>query len=393
MKNFMMRGVILAALLSSLILPASADWSSQDSTNLANIKSYTSDIKTAVTSGTLFTNVSAIKSSVANISSNVASIYTQIQAVANSTSSISSKAADIYTALGYNSSYSTRKVIPLLYNISEYLRTIDDDTSTLRTTLSAFQSDVLSRFSTVTSNQSAINTNLLNFKNAFSSFAGTDSGSVLGYLSSLVSTSRTLATEKTLKTLATEETLQTLATEETLSSFREYALEYLDGIQWSSSQTLYEFAMNLTSEGYCSMDTIWGMMYRLVEVFASDTERSIRLVQEDNISQVFDDFLNPRLADSSRGTSLRVSDFGSLSSVGSTAKDVASLNGQSSVDSFIDGFSESNDVGLGWFNFATRQALDVRASTASTYSLDDSDPYNMGDFLSHYDWVFGGAIE
>ena len=68
MKNILLRGVLLVTLLSSLVLPASAAFSNTDSQNIANIKSYTFDIKTAVTSGTLFTNVSAIATSVKNIS-------------------------------------------------------------------------------------------------------------------------------------------------------------------------------------------------------------------------------------------------------------------------------------------------------------------------------------
>ena len=378
MKNFMMRGVILAALLSSLILPASADFSSTDSTNLSNIKSYAYDIKTAVTSGTLFTNVSAIKSSVANISSNVANIYTQIQAVANSTSSISSKAGDIYTALGYNSSYSSRKVIPLLYNISEYLRTIDDDASTLRTTLSAFQNDVNSRFSTVTSNQAAVNTNLLAFKNAFSSYAGTDSGNVLGYLSSLVSTS---------ETLATEETLQTLATEDTLANFANDAGMYL----WNMDNNLGAVLDSLTLDttDHSRKITLFGYVQRLSDFLASDNDRAIRDSQKSNISQVKESFVSG----SSSGTSLGASDFGSLSAVSSTFKDLSGLNGQASVGSLTDGLTAANTQGQGWFSESTRVELDAVTSPVAVISFDDPDPYNMGNFTENYSWVFGGASD
>lgn len=405
MKNFMMRGVILAALLSSLILPASADFSSTDSTNLSNIKSYVYDIKTAVTSGTLFTNVSSINTSLKNVSSYLASIWTKIQSIDNrldtnntytntangylknvqdyiGTSTqyarntlnkvlqlILDETSTIDTALGYNSSYSTRKVIPLLYSLETYIKQIDTDTSNIDTKLGNIDSD--------TGYIPSIYNRFLSYPYATAANQSTIISKLGG-----------------LDDLATEETLQTLATEETLSSFREYALEYLDGIMLSSSGILSEFALNLTRESYGSIDTMYGMMQRLVEVLASDTDKDIRDSQEDNISQVYEDFLNVRFDGEVMGrTSLGASDFGSLSSVGSTAKDVASLNGQASVDSFIDGFSESNGVGLGWFDFLTQQALDVRASSTSTYSLDDSDPYNMGDFLSHYDWVFGGAVE
>lgn len=405
MKNFMMRGVILAALLSSLVLPASADFSSTDSTNLSNIKSYVYDIKTAVTSGALFTNVSSINTSLKNVSSYLASIWTKIQSIDNrldtnntytntangylknvqdyigtSTQSarntlnkvlqlILDETSTIDTALGYNSSYSTRKVIPLLYSLETYIKQIDTDTSNIDTKLGNIDSD--------TGYIPSIYNRFLSYPYATAANQSTIISKLGG-----------------LDDLATEETLQTLATEETLSSFREYALEYLDGIMWSSSGILSEFALNLTRESSGSIDTMYGMMQRLVEVLASDTDKDIRDSQEGNISQVYEDFLNVRFDGEVMGrTSLGASDFGSLSSVGSTAKDVASLNGQASVDSFIDGFSESNGVGLGWFNFLTQQALDVRASSTSTYSLDDSDPYNMGDFLSHYDWVFGGAVE
>lgn len=373
MKNFMMRGVILTALLSLLCLPASAvEWSNQDSLNLSNIKTYTSDIKTAVTSGTLFTNVSAIKSSVTNISANVASIYTQIQAVANSTSSISAKAADIYAALGYNSSYSTRKVIPLLYNISEYLRTIDEDTSALRTTFLTFQSTVNAALGDIMSNQTSV-------KSAISSFqTGT-----LDYLSSLVTTS---------ETLATEETLQTLVTGDSFSEFGSSALEYI-GYTYESLSSFYtEFMLGMTDQGDASLTTMYGMLNRLVDVLASDTDKEIRDRQDENIGVVQNEFVNGI----SSGSSLDKSDFGNLSSVGHTFKDITTLNGQAKLSAFDEGLTSANSRGLRWFGSSTLNALD---SVSSTFSLArsrsrsaDSDPYNMDGLYDNYDWLFGGDL-
>ena len=406
MKNFMMRGVILAALLSSLILPASADFSSTDSINLSNIKSYVYDIKTAVTSGTLFTNVSSINTSLKNVSSYLASIWTKIQSIDNrldtnntytntangylknvqdyigtSTQSarntlnkvlqlILDETSTIDTALGYNSSYSTRKVIPLLYSLETYIKQIDTDTSNIDTKLGNIDSD--------TGYIPSIYNRFLSYPYATAANQSTIISKLGG-----------------LDDLATEETLQTLATEETLSSFREYALEYLEYIQWFSSEILSEFGLNLTRESYGSIDTMYGMMQRLVEVLASDTDKDIRDSQEDNISQVYEDFLTVLPDGTTHGTSLGASDFGSLSSVGSTAKDVASLNGQASVDTFTSGLSDSDKVARGWFHLNTKSALDnvPTSFSGSRAPARDSDPYNMGDFLSHYDWVFGGAIE
>ena len=78
MKNFMMRGVVLAALLSSLVLPASAAWSNTDSNNLASIKTYTSNIYTVLNQSSLGSRLSSIVTNTQNAANYLSTISTRI---------------------------------------------------------------------------------------------------------------------------------------------------------------------------------------------------------------------------------------------------------------------------------------------------------------------------
>lgn len=125
----------------------------------------------------------------------------------------------------------------------------------------------------------------------------------------------------------------------------------------------------------------------IVKVLSNQQDSEIRDSQYDNVEQIKDDFLTG----SSGGTSLGKSDFHDLSTVGSAAKDLTSLNGQATIGKFTDGLSEANTSGMGWFSSDTKSALDTVSTSPTTRApARDSDPYNMRGFFDNYNWLFGG---
>lgn len=150
----------------------------------------------------------------------------------------------------------------------------------------------------------------------------------------------------------------------------------------------------ITVDGYLgdqlggSQRTLYGRVAQLQETLASDDDKALADAQKPNREQIEQDFV----AGSSGGTSLGPQDFGDLSDVGGSIKDIAGLNGQASVGAFTDGLSQADKEGQGWFSASTRSALDAVTDYDApvTYSL-DPDPYNMEGFSSHYDWLSGGC--
>lgn len=405
MKNFLMRGVILVTLLSALVLPASAAFSNTDSQNIANIKSYTFDIKTAVTSGTLFTNVSAIATSVKNISSTVSSIYTQIQATNNhlstsntNTSAIINNTADIKSRVG-SVTYTGYR------SIAEAMFTLGGKLDTSNTKITSFNSNVSTKLDSVVSN-----TGLISTSNSYLQSISGDSTNIKTNVSNINSSLNALEN----KGLSTEEKQDTiisllsyldkLSTESTLNSFRTSfnntfnslgAFDYVayngEPINLSNTEA-FNSLTGLTFPYITLFDsqykTIYGHVANLSDTLASDEDKAIRDSQDANVGQIKQDFLTG----SSGGTSLGKDDFGALSTAGSAAKDLTTLNGQASIGKFTDGLSEANNSGLGWFSADTKNALDSvpAPSGKRSFSL-DSDPYNMSGFLDNYNWLFGGV--
>lgn len=139
--------------------------------------------------------------------------------------------------------------------------------------------------------------------------------------------------------------------------------------------------------------TIFHYVKNLSETLASEDDKHLAQNQKENREQVEQDFLSGK----SDKTSLGKEDFGTLSGVGGTFKDITSLNGQASIGSFTDGLSSANETGQGWFSQATKDALDSvseSSSIVSSFSVDgdnmeDEDIYNMGGFVDHYAWLWG----
>lgn len=167
--------------------------------------------------------------------------------------------------------------------------------------------------------------------------------------------------------------------------------------------------------------TLYKCVAQLQEVLASDDDLKLKQDNKANEDAATDSFVNGN----SSKTSLGTGDIGNLKDVGSTFNDLTSLNGQSSVTSFLSGLTSADGTGQGWFSEATRASLDAvsapvtttrlvrkhwRGEKALTYSISedtsvnvvrspaparapvaDPDPFNMSGFEDNYNWLWGDA--
>lgn len=172
---------------------------------------------------------------------------------------------------------------------------------------------------------------------------------------------------------------------------------------------------------YGSGPTLYKIIHQLQQVLASDDDLLLKRDNKANEDAATDAFVNGN----SSKTSLGTGDIGNLKDVGGTFNDLASLNGQSSVSSFLSGLTSADGTGQGWFSEATRASLDAVSTPVTTtrlvqktwrgeksliYSLSadtsvnvvaspvparapaaDLDPYNMSGFEDNYNWLWGDA--
>lgn len=165
--------------------------------------------------------------------------------------------------------------------------------------------------------------------------------------------------------------------------------------------------------------SLFGVVHQLQKVLASDDDLQLKEDNKANEEAATDAFVNGN----SSKTSLGPGDIGNLKDVGGTFNDLTSLNGQSSVSSFLSGLTSADGIGQGWFSEATRASLDAvstpvtttrlvqktwRGEKSLTYSISadtsvnvvaspapalaaDPDPYNMSGFEDNYNWLWGDA--
>lgn len=162
--------------------------------------------------------------------------------------------------------------------------------------------------------------------------------------------------------------------------------------------------------------TIYHMLHQMQQVLASDDDLALKNDNKANEDAATDAFVNGN----SSKTSLGTGDIGNLKDVGGTFNDLTSLNGQSSVTSFLNGLTTADGTGQGWFSEATRASLDAVSAPVSTSRLvyktwrgeksltatvfedsvhtvsspasaPESDPYNMSGFEDNYNWLWGDA--
>lgn len=203
-----------------------------------------------------------------------------------------------------------------------------------------------------------------------------------------------------------------------------------DSINFSWGEFLGNTYLSLTKDVFLYADatgyrrSLYGLISQLQQVLASDDDLQLKQDNKANEDAATDAFVNG----SSSKTSLGPGDIGNLKDVGGTFNDLTSLNGQSSVSSFLSGLTSADGTGQGWFSEATRASLDsvspvptnkvraydvYRGERSSTYvilpdasllspdmysepvdvasSVSSDDPYNMSGFEDNYNWLWGDA--
>lgn len=197
-----------------------------------------------------------------------------------------------------------------------------------------------------------------------------------------------------------------------------------DTVYYGSFGNALLFALNnLTHDraSFAGGPTLFHVVHQLQQVLASDDDLALKNDNKANEDAATDAFVNG----SSSSTSLGTGDIGNLKDVGGTFNDLTSLNGQSSVSSFLSGLTSADGTGQGWFSEATRASLDAvstpvtttrlvrktwRGEKSVTYSISDDtsvnlvaspapssapaadpDPYNMSGFEDNYNWLWGDA--
>ena len=203
-----------------------------------------------------------------------------------------------------------------------------------------------------------------------------------------------------------------------------YAYDPTHGVSYGTFGRYLLTSINYLSSDlniYNSQKTLYGLLHQLQQVLASDDDLALKNANKANEDAATDAFVNG----SSSKTSLGTGDIGNLKDVGATFNDLTSLNGQSSVSSFLSGLTSADGSGQGWFSEATRVSLDAvsapvtttrlvqkhwRGEKSLTYSISadtsvnvvrspaparapavDSDPYNMSGFEDNYNWLWGDA--
>lgn len=199
------------------------------------------------------------------------------------------------------------------------------------------------------------------------------------------------------------------------SSYKNFAFswgEYLGNAYLSLSKDV-----SIYSDGTGYRRSLYGLISQLQQVLASDDDLQLKNDNKANEDAATDAFVNGN----SSKTSLGPSDIGNLKDVGGSFNDLTSLNGQSSVTSFLNGLTSADGTGQGWFSEATRASLDAvstpvttttlvrktwRGEKSLTYSISedtsvnvvaspaptaDPDPYNMSGFEDNYNWLWGDA--
>lgn len=209
---------------------------------------------------------------------------------------------------------------------------------------------------------------------------------------------------------------------------QESVLGYINGQPYYSPSGLaYAIGrtwFNLSTDGtdaWLYERTLYSRFKQLQEVLASDDDLALKNDNKANEDAATDAFVNG----TSSKTSLGTGDIGNLKDVGGTFNDLTSLNGKSSVSSFLSGLTSADGTGQGWFSEATRASLDAvsapvtttrlvrktwRGEKSLTYSIStdtsvnvvrspahsrapvaDSDPFNMSGFEDNYNWLWGDA--
>lgn len=331
-------------------------------------------------------------------------IYIQVMAIKNELGYPDGNYSSLRRAVNYIADN-----LPSSYNYSTVLSNIKSNTDTIASYIQTVSSDVAgiakrivevqtlitgtnNRVDTTNSRLSTINTNMQNLIAAASQQNHSDWNTF--FYSSLV--------------------LWSYFDPSTNSSVVTGSLPFANSLGLIGSELSYDCHSSASGDW-----TLYHRIKQLQEVLASDDDLALKNANKANEEAVKSDFVNG----SSSKTSLGVSDFGNLKDVGGTFNDLTSLNGQSSISSFLSGITSADTTGQGWFSETTRASLDAVSTPVSSarlvqktwrgeksmiYTLEADtsvsgvrsvagvagsavDPFNMAGFTDNYLWLWGDA--
>lgn len=389
MKKKLVSLVLCMALLSSLTVGASAEFSSEDSSNLSKILGY-------------------LAPDVYNRNATIGDVLSE-QGVFNNTTY-----QNVFRMLG--------PALTSIYNSNAGIAQRIVEVQTLITGTN-------NRVDTTNSRLSTINTNMQNLIAAFSSQNHTDITAFAdANHSDLTAFKDANHTDITaFSTLFDKRFSNVWYSSDSDNAYASYRLYGDTSAPYKYMSWSYAFSFLLHSLSYDgravsvwpSERTLFSRIKQLQEVLASDDDLALKNANKANEAAVKSDFVNG----SSSKTSLGVSDFGNLKDVGGTFNDLTSLNGQSSISSFLSGITSADTTGQGWFSETTRASLDAVSTPVSSarlvrktwrgeksliYTLEadtsvsgvrsvagvagsDVDPFNMAGFTDNYNWLWGDA--
>lgn len=380
MKKTFVVVVLSMALLSSFTVFASAEFTSSDSDHLTDIWRQLTGVS----------SYDGIYDWIKNLNTNVTTLKNAFSDTRQSVNPIAYYAQQIYNKMGDSSSY----------DYSTVLSNIKDDTNNI----SARSTDLLSKLQEVYLRQGQVQVAITDHIDSASARNHSDwdflFNTVLFPGDPAATSSPTGYTRYPY-----------VAPGSTLSS-RQFV---------SFGRLVLLYGNNLVNDNqlFGHSPTLYSLIHQLQKVLASDDDLKLKEDNKANEDAATDAFVNG----SSSKTSLGAGDIGNLKDVGGSFNDLTSLNGQSSVSSFLDGLTSADRTGQGWFSEATRASLDAvstpvtttrlvrkhwRGEKSLTYSLSDDtsvnvvrspsparvpatdpDPYNMSGFEANYNWLWG----
>lgn len=388
MKKFFHVAVALVALLSSFTFSASAAFDSSDSQTLTNIYKQLTDIRDEL--GYPQGGFSSLRAVVNSINSYLASIA-------------SGSSRDYSTVLSNIKSNSDSLV--------SYIKLIEGDTNNI----SARSTDLLNKLNDVYLRQGQMQLAITNHIDSASSQNHSD-------LDSLYNRFVTMFGSSALGDTDAYKYYCDLFDPTTSSYSSSSSLDWGHFLPVVAYSLAFDSGDNVLVPSY--EPSLYHRIKQLQLVLASDDDLQLKEDNKANEDAATDAFVNG----SSSKTSLGAGDIGNLKDVGGSFNDLTSLNGQSSITSFLNGLSSADGTGQGWFSEATRASLDAvspvptnkvrafdvyRGERSSTYvilpdvslvspgmysepvdvavSVSSDDPYNMSGFEDNYNWLWGDA--
>lgn len=384
MKKTFVAVVLCMALLSSFTVSASAEFTSSDSTTLSNVYKQLTDIRDEL----------------GYPDGNWSSLRRAVNYIADHMPSASSDYSTVLSNIKTNSD-----------SLVSYIKLIEGDTNNI----SARSTDLLNKLNDVYLRQGQMQIAITNHIDSASSRNHSD-------LDSLYNRFVTMFGSSALGDTDAYKYYCDLFDPATSSYSTSSSLDWGHFLPVVAYSLAFDSGDNVLVPSY--EPSLYHRIKQLQLVLASDDDLQLKKDNKANEDAATDAFVNG----SSSKTSLGAGDIGNLKDVGGSFNDLTSLNGQSSITSFLNGLSSADGTGQGWFSEATRVSLDAvspaptnkvraydvyRGERSSTYvilpdvslvspgmysepvdvaaSVSPDDPYNMSGFEDNYNWLWGDA--